>query len=97
MMTPEERAERLCEKLGIHPLKTEIDIITSQIKQACEEPVREAYTKGFHEGQEGLFQKGFSAARERAAKEADSHKVCEEGKCWYDIAEGIRALKPEGE
>lgn len=36
---------------------------------------------------------GFHAAVEKAAKEAETHKVCEEGKCWYDIAESIRALK----
>lgn len=33
-MTPAERAEKICEKLGVHPLKTEIGIIAAQIAEA---------------------------------------------------------------
>lgn len=42
------------------------------------------------------IKKACDEALEEAAKEADSHKVCNEGKCWYDIAFSIRALKSGG-
>lgn len=65
-----------------HMWEDAIQIITSQLDEAqlevleqnevlvkirIDEAVREAYTKGFHEGQEGLFQTGFASAREKAA------------------------------
>lgn len=99
-MTPEERAEKIAYELigpEVDPAVSDLEFIASQIKQACEEAVREAYTKGFHEGQEGLFQKGFSAARERAAKVVQTFKWADDNDSEVTelLAHKIRALKSE--
>lgn len=101
-MTNQERAEKIVDQIQLDYVSDEpkvIALITSQLDEA----VRKAYTKGFYEGQEGLFQRGFASAREKAAgilaKQiswcADHCQTGDSCDCIDKAAECILALEPE--
>lgn len=97
-LTPLERAEKIAkwesEEISGTPQemwKEKIKFIVAQLREA----EKEAYTKGFHEGQAGLYERGRVSMREEAAKVAE--KACEDsGECIvHEIAERIRGINME--
>ncbi len=74
-MTPQERAEKIKELLNDpwgDPIANDVvEALVQWVNTQISEAEREAYLKGFHEGQKGLYAKGFRAAREKAKRIAE--------------------------
>jgi hypothetical protein len=82
-MTSTERAEKIVNDKCTHGRY--MMICVPCIADQIEEAQREAYLKGFHEGQEGLFDRGFQAAKEKAKGIATS--TCPYCSCHHAIGE----------
>ena len=99
MKTAEEVATLIYRKItGIYPSDSVVgERILDYITEALTDYGEERYQRGLEDGYLQSPKRSFLEARaealEEAAKVSDGHKVCEEGKCWYDIGEEIRALK----